>query len=68
MNQGGEPEVLYGIGTMEEIRKKMAGKYIIKQTDLSAEMKAEIADAVQTGIESFAAMPNMVEVDGLSRS
>jgi hypothetical protein len=29
-----EPEVLYGIGTMDEIRKKMTGKYVIKQTDL----------------------------------
>lgn len=57
-----EPEILYGIGTMEEIKKKMTGKYIIKQTDLPPEMKAELADAVQTGIESYAAMPNMIEV------
>lgn len=41
----------------------MTGKYIIKQTDLPPEMKAELADAVQTGIESYAAMPNMIEVN-----
>ena len=50
MIQAVEPEILYGIGTMEEIKKKMTGKYIIKQTDLPPEMKAELADAVQTGI------------------
>lgn len=57
-----EAPVLYGIGTMEEIRKKMTGKYIIKQTDLPAEMRAEVADAIQTGFESYAAQPNVIEV------
>lgn len=57
-----DPPVLYGIGTMDEIRKKMTGKYIIKQTDLPTEMRAELADAIQTGIESYAAQPNVIEV------
>jgi hypothetical protein len=43
---------------MDEIRKKMTGKYVIKQTDLST----EVADAIQTCIESYAAMPNVIEV------
>ena len=40
----------------------MTGKYVIKQTDLPTEMKSEVADAIQTGIESYAAMPNVIEV------
>jgi hypothetical protein len=47
---------------MDEIRKKMTGKYVIKQTDLSTEINAEVADAIQTCIESYAAMPNVIEV------
>lgn len=62
LNWMAEPPVLYGIGTMDEIRKKMTGKYIIKQTDLPTEMRAELADAIQTGIESYAAQPNVIEV------
>lgn len=33
-----EEEVLYGIGTMTEIRKKMTGKPIAKSHDLNSEM------------------------------
>jgi hypothetical protein len=33
-----EEEILYGVGTMTEIKKKMTGKPVAKSHDLNSEM------------------------------
>ena len=57
-----EEEVLYGVGTLTEIKKKMTGKPIAKHHDLHPEMQSQLMDAVQNGIEAYATVPNMPEL------
>jgi hypothetical protein len=57
-----EEEVLYGLGTLKELSKKMLGKPVAKSHDLSAEMLTELSDAVINGIEAFTTFPNMPEL------
>ena len=45
-----DEEVLYGIGTEKEIRKKMGAKAVAKSHDLSGEMLTELSDAIINGI------------------
>lgn len=45
-----EEEVLYGLGTMKQLTKKMLGKAISKSNDLSAEMLTQLSDAIINGI------------------
>ena len=54
-------EVLYGIGTMQEVKKKME-RTLAKSHDLNSEMLTELMDTVQTGIEAYATQPNMTEL------
>ena len=54
-----EAPILYGLGTQSELKKKMTGKAVAKSHDLGGEMLTELIDVIQTGIESYASMPNM---------
>lgn len=57
-----DEEILYGLGTKTDLKKRMIGKPVAKSHQLSAEMLTELIDAVQTGIESYASLPNMAEL------
>lgn len=54
-----EEQVLYGVGTLTEIKKKMTGKPLPKSHNLGSQMLTELMDSIQTGIESYATAPNM---------
>ena len=54
-----EEEVLYGLGTLPEIKKKIAGKMLPKAHNLNQEKVTELMDAIQTGIEAYSTAPNM---------
>lgn len=45
-----EEEVLYGIGTLAEVKKKMTGKSVAKSHDLNGEMLTELTDTISSGI------------------
>jgi hypothetical protein len=45
-----EDEVLYGLGTLAELKKKMVGKPVSRSHNLGSEMLAELMDSIQTGI------------------
>lgn len=57
-----DEEVLYGIGTVADIRKKMTGKPVARSHNMGSEMLTELMDAIQTGIESYITVPNMPEL------
>lgn len=57
-----EEPILYELGTQAELKKKMIGKPVAKSHELSGEMLTELIDAIQTGIESYASLPNMAEL------
>lgn len=50
------------MGTQNELKKRMTGKPIAKSHDLNGELLGELMDAIQTGIESYASLPNMSEL------
>jgi dynein light chain 4 len=54
--------VLYGIGTLAEIKRKMQNRLIVKQTDMPDEMAGEVGDSIQSSIESGSIHSNMAEV------
>ena len=57
-----EEEILYGLDTEKQLKKKMLAKGIAKSHDLNGEMLTELADSVINGIEAYATFPNMPEL------
>ena len=57
-----EEPVLYGLGTLTELKKKMTGKTLAKSHNLNGEKLTELMDTIQTGIQAFATAPNMAEL------
>jgi|JI6StandDraft_1071083.scaffolds.fasta_scaffold219882_2 hypothetical protein len=45
-----EEEVLYGLATEKELKKKMIAKAVSKSHDLTGEMLTELSDAIINGI------------------
>lgn len=45
-----EEDVLYGLGTLTDLKKKMLGRTLAKSHNLSSDKLTEIMDTIQTGI------------------
>lgn len=54
-----DQEVLYGLGTITDLKKKMTGKTLAKSHNLNQEKLTEFMDTIQTGIQAYPGMVNM---------